>query len=34
MYYYVNYVEIDRSRDMFLGSRDEAASEIRRAAEQ
>lgn len=30
MYYPVNYVEMERSRDVFLGTRDEAASIIRR----
>lgn len=32
VYYPVNYVEIERSRDVFVGSREEAESVIRRMA--
>lgn len=34
VYYPVNYVEIDRSRDVFMGSKDKSESIIRRTAVQ
>lgn len=34
VYYPVNYVEIDRSRDVFMGSKDKSESIIRRRAVQ